>query len=38
MPALYVPEYLLAFGALTYLLGACWFVTGMRRSLGKAHV
>ena len=37
MPALYAPEYLLAYCALAYLLGACWFVTGMRRSLGKSH-
>ena len=36
MPALFAPEYLLAFGALAYLLGACWFITGMRRRPGHA--
>ena len=33
MPALFAPEYLLAFCALAYFFGACWFVFGMRRSL-----
>ena len=37
MHALYAPEYLLAFCALAYLLGACWFVTGMRRGPGNAN-
>ena len=37
MPALSAPEYLLAFCALTYLLGACWFVAGMRRRPGNAN-
>ncbi len=35
MPALSAPEYVLAFCALAYLLGACWFVSGMHRSLDK---
>ncbi len=37
MSALGAPEYLLAFCALAYLLGACWFVTGMRRHCGQAN-
>ena len=37
MPALYAPEYLLAFCALAYLLGACWFIAGMRRRPGNAN-
>ena len=36
MPALSAPEHLLAFCALAYLLGACWFVAGMRRRPGSA--
>ena len=37
MPALSAPEYFLAFCALAYLLGACWFITGMRRRPGNAN-
>ena len=37
MPALYAPELLLAFCALAYLLGACWFIAGMLRHRGKVH-
>ena len=37
MPALSAPEYVLAFCALAYLLGAYWFVTGMRRRSGNAN-
>ncbi len=38
MSALYAPECLLAFCALAYLLGACWFVAGMRRRPGNANI